>query len=238
MNTPIDRGPPEEKQLGANAERVKRNALRGQLFIKYSKHLKIGNHETAVITSAKANGLNNNPAISAKATIPTLSGSGAEVSKDKVNGLPLGKDLAEENAPIISVKPENGAESKPEENKTAEKAQEQTPGKTELREGLGKPVLNLEGTLKLVEELHRRKIQRDKLLSTIGTLEAFEVAQKDDAEETDSNHYQGCELTIEDDQRRSFSTKNPYIIKKVAEYVNTLCLDKLTEIEGEIFLPA
>ena len=168
--------------------------------------------KTAVITSAKANGLNTNPAITAKANTPSIGGSGAEVDKDKVNGLPLGKDLAE--APASPVKTENGAMAKPEEVKTEGKAQEQAPSKAELREGLGKPALNLEGTLKLVEELHRRKIQRDKLLSTIGTLEEFEVAQKDDAEETDSNHYQGCELTIEDDKRRSFSTKNPYIIKK------------------------
>ena len=89
-----------------------------------------------------------------------------------------------------------------------------------------------------MEELHRRKIQRDKLINTIDTLEAFEVAQKDDAEETDSNHFQGCELTIEDDSRRQFSTKNPYIIKKVAEYINALCLDRLAEIEGEIIIPA
>lgn len=192
--------------------------------------------KTAVITSAKANGLNTNPAITAKTNSPAIGGSGAEANKDKVNGLPLGRDLAD--ALASPVKNENGTVEKPEEVKTELKAQEQAASKAELREGLGKPALNLEGTLKLVEELHRRKIQRDKLLSTIGTLEEFEVAQKDDAEETDSNHYQGCELTIEDDKRRSFSTKNPYIIKKVAEYVNTLCLDKLTEIEGEIFLPA
>jgi len=192
--------------------------------------------KTVVITSA--NGQNTTPAITEKANTPALSGNGTESNKDKVNGLPLGKDLAEGNAPAGLVKPENGAVIKPEENKTEVKAQEQDPSKAELREGLVKPALNLEGTLKLVEELHRRKIQRDKLLSTIGTLEEFEVAQKDDAEETDSNHYQGCELTIEDDKRRSFSTKNPFIIKKVAEYVNTLCLDKLAEIEGEIYLPA
>lgn len=114
------------------------------------------------------------------------------------------------------------------------------PTKAELREQMAvqKPALNLESTLKLVEELHRRKIQRDKLIGTIDTLEEFEVAQKNDAEETDSNHFQGCELTIEDDQRREFSTKNPVIIKKVAEYIHALCVDRLAEIEGEIFLPA
>jgi hypothetical protein len=112
--------------------------------------------------------------------------------------------------------------------------------KAEIKEELKdiKPVLNLESTLKLVEELHRRKIQRDKLLATISTLEEFEVAQQDDAEETDTNYFQGCELTIQDDKRKEFSTKNPYIIKKVAEYINTLCIDRLAEIESGIYIPA
>lgn len=112
------------------------------------------------------------------------------------------------------------------------------PKGVEIAPKLEKFALNLESTLKLVEELHRRKIQRDKLIDTIDTLDAFEVAQKDDAEETDSNHFQGCELSIADDKHREFSTKNPFIIKKVAEYINALCMDRLTEIEGEIQLPA
>lgn len=114
------------------------------------------------------------------------------------------------------------------------------PSKAELRDQLAtqKPALNLESTLKLVEQLHRRKIQRDKLIDTIDNLGEFEVAQQNDAEETDSNHFQGCELTIEDDKRREFVTKNPVIIKKVAEFIHTLCVDRLAEIEGEIFLPA
>ena len=101
-----------------------------------------------------------------------------------------------------------------------------------------KPVLNLESTLKLVEELHRRKIQRDRLLDTIGTLESFEVAQVDDADETEANHFQGCVLTIEDDQRRKFTTKNPVIIQAVAQFVNTMCVNRLAEIEAGIIIPA
>lgn len=38
-----------------------------------------------------------------------------------------------------------------------------------------KPALNLEGTLKLVEELHKRKVHRDNLLNTIKTLDDFKV---------------------------------------------------------------
>ncbi|RZK40314.1 MAG: hypothetical protein EOO90_15480 [Pedobacter sp.] len=113
------------------------------------------------------------------------------------------------------------------------------PTKMEIKEQLKdeKPAMNLEATIKLALDLNRRINQRGKLLETIGTLETFEVAQKDDAEETDSTHFQGCELTIEDDKGREFTTKNPFIINAVAKMVNTLCVNKLAEIEGEIFIP-
>jgi len=101
-----------------------------------------------------------------------------------------------------------------------------------------KPVLNLEETLKLVAELNRRKIQRDKLLETIANLDAFEIELKEDADETYGNIYQGCVLTIEDDNRRKFVTKNPVIIWTVAQQVNAMCVDKLSEIEAGIILPA
>jgi hypothetical protein len=100
-----------------------------------------------------------------------------------------------------------------------------------------KHVMNLEETLKLVAELNRRKIQRDKLMETIDNLDAFEVEIKEDADETDGNIYQGCVLTIEDDNRRKFTTKNPVIIWTVAQQVNSMCVNKLSEIEAGIILP-
>ena len=175
-----------------------------------------------------------------------------KTEKGKVNGMPVSSEFDDKakaqtpasNAPEQKPSDEN-VQAKAEQPKTeAPKAEAEQPKaeptKLEIKEQLAvtKTTLNLEGTLKLVEELHRRKVQRDKLLDTIETLETFDVAQKDDAEETDSNHFQGCELTIEDDKRRQFVTKNPFIIKKVAEYINALCMDRLAEIEGEIFLPA
>ena len=100
-----------------------------------------------------------------------------------------------------------------------------------------KPTLNLEETLKLVAELNRRKIQRDKLIETIDNLEAFEISIKEDADETYGNIYQGCVLTIEDDNKRKFTTKNPVIIWTVAQQVNSMCVNKLSEIEAGITLP-
>ncbi len=97
-----------------------------------------------------------------------------------------------------------------------------------------KPAPNLEQTLRKIKDLHRLSNQREKLLETIETLDAFEVAQLDDAEETNQNHFQGCTLTIKDDTGRVFTTKNPFIIDQTAKNINTLCVDKLAEVEGQI----
>ena len=174
---------------------------------------------------------------------------GANGMQEKANPLTPNKDSekakavperkqAEVPAPVIKLSEEvnpvvePGKAETPELPAIPEKKEEPQEIKPE------KPALNLESTLKLVEELHRRKIQRDKLLETINTLEAFEVAQQDDSDTTDSNHFQGCTLTIEDDERRKFSTKNPVIIQAVAQYVNSLCVNRLAEIEAGIIIPA
>ena len=145
------------------------------------------------------------------------------------------KDGAQEQTQQpLQTKVENG-QANAEQPKATEQPKAE-PAKAEIKPA--KPALNLESTLKLVEELHRRKIQRDKLLDTINTLEAFEVAQIEDGDETDAGRFQGCTLTIEDDSRRKFITKNPVIIWSVSQYVNSLCIDKLAEIEAGITIPA
>lgn len=158
----------------------------------------------------------------------------------KVIGLPISKEFnSREEEPKKMETAQTGEPPKP----ATPKAQPEQKGhstKSEIKEQLKeeKPALNLESTLKLVEALHRRKIQRDKLLGTISTLEAFEVARIDDAEETNGNPFQSCELTIWDNKNRQFTTKNFFIINAVAKYVNKLCVDRLTEIEGEIYIPS
>lgn len=144
------------------------------------------------------------------------------------------KDIAQ------SIDLKNVEHVKPETGTPAVEQPKVEPTKIEIKEQLKeeKPALNLEKTIKLALDLNRRINQRGKLLETINTLEAFKVAQKDDADETDTNFFQGCTLTLEDDKGREFATKNPFIIREVANRVNALCVDKLAEIEGEIFIPA
>lgn len=107
----------------------------------------------------------------------------------------------------------------------------------EVKDEPKKIVLNLEGTLKFIEEMHRKAKQRAKLQETIKNLDDFEVELRDEADTTDTNYYNGCVLTIEDDNRRKFETKNPTIIWTVAQLVNNMCIDKLAEIEAGLVLP-
>lgn len=202
--------------------------------------------KTTVIASNKANGKLNNSAISNK----------ADSKREQVNGLPISKDFNQAKPEVKKEDSQAPAQVQTEQPKQTDNAQspkenakieskevaqpkaEATNEENNAELRAEKPALNLESTLKLVEELHRRKMQRDRLLETIGTLEAFEIAQQEEAEETDSNHFQGCVLTIEDDERRKFTTKNPVIIQAVAQFVNRMCVDRLAEIEAGIIIPA
>jgi hypothetical protein len=170
-----------------------------------------------------------------------------------VNGNPVNK----ENKEVVKPQPEaekpkevagaiRAEQTKPqaEQAKEAETPKTQASAQPKADEPKAEPkpepikhVMNLEETLKLVAELNRRKIQRDKLMETIDNLEAFEIDIKEDADETDGNIYQGCVLTIEDDNRRKFTTKNPVIIWTVAQQVNSMCVGKLSEIEAGIIIP-
>lgn len=209
MCTTKGRSPPSEPNSESEIVfRIGRTTLLGQIIqIIINRNLKSEIMKTTVITSGKENGSVKN------------------ASADKLairQSVPLKDNLTQSDKDKVNEEVPNSA-----------------PTKLEIKEQLRevKPAMNLESTIKLALDLNRRINQRGKLLETIGAFEAFEVAQKDDAEETDTTHFQGCELTIEDDKGREFNTKNPFIINAVAKMVNTLCVDKLAEIEGEIFIP-
>lgn len=126
-----------------------------------------------------------------------------------------------------AVKPE------PQEQPQAE------PTKKELKEQLiAKRVFNLDTTVKMVADLSKKIAQRDRLKNTIANLDTFAIQANEDGDVTESNKFHRCELTITDDEGNEFVTKNAYIIDHVAQYVNSLCIEKLAEIEAEIVIPA
>lgn len=124
---------------------------------------------------------------------------------------------------------------KKEEVKTAEANNEVKA--SEKPKEVFKPALNLEATLKVVNDLHRRSIQRDNLLSRIRQLEGFEITLIEEGDELETNHFQGCQLIISDDKGRKFITQTAGLIKLVAEFIHTACLGKLSEIEADIVFP-
>lgn len=97
--------------------------------------------------------------------------------------------------------------------------------------------LNLEQTLKSVNDLHRLSIQRLALIGRIKTLEDFEVQLLEENDELENNPYQGCKLIIEDDKRRQFVTNTPNLIRMVSQFIFDACHEKLADIEANIVFP-
>ncbi len=179
-------------------------------------------------------------------------------TKVKNNGQGKANDVNADKTPkFIAGNPVNAESNKAEQAKDEPKAEETNtaqaegtapakeqealkaePTKKEIKAQLAeeKPVLNLEQTLKKIKELSRLSGQREKLIGTVDNLEAFEIKQEDEAEETNLNHFQRCELEITDDNGNTFKTKNPFIINEVARNIKTLCTDKLAEVEAQISL--
>lgn len=177
-----------------------------------------------------------------------VKGNGTAVYNDKAKAFVNNNLLNKENTKAAEAgteqKPVNGATveqpAKPGELvKTEPKAEVKAePAKSEVKAEPAKPVMNLDNTVKVVLALNRKIQYRNNLQGIVANLDAFEVKQEEDAGETGSNSYQGCELTIKDDKGRSFTTKNPGLIFHCAQYVNHLCVGKISEIEAEIIIPA
>jgi hypothetical protein len=194
--------------------------------------MKTAEVKTTGINNNRANITGNNNVNAKTSNLPVSTTLNGEAKKDEPK-------KAETPAPVqVTEQPKEIVQAENSPKFVAEQPKAEEPKKVAEEVKPAKPVLNLEGTLKLVEELHRRKVQRDKLLDTIQSLEAFEVNQKDEAEESGITNYSRCELTIADDKGKSFTTKNPVIIFHVTQYVNALCIDKLAQIEAGIIIPA
>ena len=140
-NKRTNRGPPRSST--ADTCRL----ITATQFILFNNIQNFKKMETKVIESPKAKTEN-------KSTNPVT-----EENKNPkfVAGNAINKDSAKPEA----EKPKEAP--KAEAPKAAEQPKAEAT-KAEVKAEQQKPVLNLEGTLKLVEELHRRKIQRDKLI--------------------------------------------------------------------------
>lgn len=205
--------------------------------------------KTTVIGSGKINKVDNKAQNGTGGKInnlPVSTSFNAPAKKDETKKEEPAKEVTQPvtatapEQPTAKVEPSKAEAPKAEETKPQVEEPKQEPkaepSKAEVKATI-KPVLNLESTLKLVEEMHRKSKQRTKLQETIKNLEGFEVELRDEADTTDTNYYTGCVLVIEDDKRNKFETKNPTIIWAVAQMVNSMCVDKLAEIEASIVLP-
>lgn len=98
------------------------------------------------------------------------------------------------------------------------------------------PKPSLEETMRIINDLHTKTRQRNRLDVYTDLLKQFDIDQKADDLSTESNYY-GCSLMIKDDKRRDFELKHPVIIKDVIDFLVQKFEAKRAEIEAEIILP-
>lgn len=108
--------------------------------------------------------------------------------------------------------------------------------KAEIINDTAKPAMNLEQTMKIVEQLYTKKRYRDRLELSIDELESFKIKHEQE-DLDDRSYYTGCQIVIKDDERGEFSTKNPVIIGDVVKFLTQKFIERRTEIESSIVLP-
>jgi hypothetical protein len=179
----------------------------------------------------KINEAKNNSSASNNGTTNTPNPVTADKNKVAfVNSNPVNKDSAE-------VKPKEEKVAPEAEQPKAETPKREAP-KAETKPEPTKPVMNLDSTVKVVLDLNRKIQHRNRMQTIVANLDEFVVKQEEAGEETGANSLQGCELIIRDDQGRTFSTKNANLIQQSAQFINSLCVGKIAEIEAEIIIPA
>lgn len=168
---------------------------------------------------------------------PNVQGTEVKKENEKIADPANGNGVAHTNGKAES----NALEEKPKADEAPVKAENEAkkPQAEQAKEEVKavNRALNLEGTLKVVEGLHRKSLQRINLLDRIKQLETFEIAQMEDSDELESNHFQGCQLIISDDKNRKFVTNTAGLIKLVSQFIYDACQEKLTEIEANIVFP-
>jgi hypothetical protein len=200
--------------------------------------------KTTVIGSAKAK--NNEVKNNIRPNVTGKEAKNNEADKDKapaqtpqVEKTQAPEIKADSSVAVGNQPADTTAAPKAEDVKPAEEAKPQAePTKKELKEQISaKPVFNLDTTVRLVGDLSKKIAQRDKLRATIDNLDTFTIASNEDGDVTGSNKFYRAELVLHDDDGNEFVTKNAYIIEHVTQYVNSLCVEKLAEIEAGIVIP-
>ena len=102
-----------------------------------------------------------------------------------------------------------------------------------------KPVLNLEQTLLLINQLAEKTALRNTYNGYIDSLKAFVLSQNDDdMAKKDDTSFKGCELIIRDGKGHDFYTSSASVIAGTVIFMSGRFAERLAEVEAEIVIPA
>jgi len=108
------------------------------------------------------------------------------------------------------------------------------PGAKEALRAKLKGALTVEGLTSWVEDMNYLRKGRAKLIEDAAQLRDFEVQQRDEPINIDSNYWNGCSIEIKDDKRRSYTLKNSVMIAAVIKFLYETFDARKEEIDNEI----
>ncbi len=94
--------------------------------------------------------------------------------------------------------------------------------------------MTVENVVKWVGDMNYLNNALARLKDNADRLRAFEITRKAEPDDTESNYWSGCVLTIKDDNRKEYSLKNPALIAMTVEFLFGTYDNKAAEIESTI----
>lgn len=108
------------------------------------------------------------------------------------------------------------------------------PGAKEALRAKLKGALTVEGLTNWVEDMDYLRKGRAKLIEDAAQLRDFEVMQRDEPAKVDTNYWNGCQIEVKDDTRRSYTLRNPVMIAAVIKFLYEAFDARKEEIDNQI----
>ena len=88
-----------------------------------------------------------------------------------------------------------------------------------------------------IEALHRKNVKLDRVKEDFLKLKEFEIELKEEPENTETEYFTGCSISVSDDKGHRYGVKNPRLVHAVVALLKSMYEAKIVELEGEIVWP-
>lgn len=97
--------------------------------------------------------------------------------------------------------------------------------------------LNFDQRKEAIEALHRKTVKLNRVKEDFLKLKEFEIELKEEPENTETEYFTGCSISVSDDKGHRYGVKNPRLVFACVSLLKSLYEAKIVELENEIVWP-